>query len=283
MVAFRLLKGKEIGVSDELTDKFLDEKAAKKLTMGPSFLDPALGEGLLSRHKFFTARLQEAVATRGGSPQVVSLGVGFDTRALTEECLEGLDVFEVDFPAVLEDKYSTLARGGVPRPPSVRAVGADLNSAVPALAEAGFNPAASPPVVLIEGLLYYLKPEMQRKVLSPSYLGLPKGTPVLFDVIGQDKITFVNEGFLGLGFGSNLWEDTFLGGASGPAEVAEAIKALGYSRAEVKTIREVGDGDWGELDWRLSKVDRLFGVLPLPKLRGGPDAGDSWYLVVAEV
>mmetsp|Transcript_16983 Transcript_16983/g.53938 ORF Transcript_16983/g.53938 Transcript_16983/m.53938 type:complete len:104 (+) Transcript_16983:476-787(+) len=65
MVAFRLLKGKEIGVSDELTDKFLDEKAAKKLTMGPSFLDPALGEGLLSRHKFFTARLQEAVATRG--------------------------------------------------------------------------------------------------------------------------------------------------------------------------------------------------------------------------
>mmetsp|Transcript_16985 Transcript_16985/g.53944 ORF Transcript_16985/g.53944 Transcript_16985/m.53944 type:complete len:233 (+) Transcript_16985:476-1174(+) len=138
MVAFRLLKGKEIGVSDELTDKFLDEKAAKKLTMGPSFLDPALGEGLLSRHKFFTARLQEAVATRGGSPQVVSLGVGFDTRALTEECLEGLDVFEVDFPAVLEDKYSTLARGGVPRPPSVRAVGADLNSAVPALAEAGY-------------------------------------------------------------------------------------------------------------------------------------------------
>ncbi|KAG2545552.1 hypothetical protein PVAP13_9KG306628 [Panicum virgatum] len=60
------------------------------------------------RTLWFDTRIEAAVDTLGGDPQVVILGAGMDARAYRLNCLKECTVFELDFPELLEMKSDLL-------------------------------------------------------------------------------------------------------------------------------------------------------------------------------
>jgi methyltransferase (TIGR00027 family) len=104
-------------------------------------------------------------ACGAGTRQVVILAAGLDTRAYRLDWPDGLVVYEVDVPRVLEFKDQILTRSGAA--PCVRhMVAADLREDWPAaIRAAGFNPEA-PTAWLAEGLLPYLDDEAKASLFG---------------------------------------------------------------------------------------------------------------------
>ncbi|MEV5717178.1 class I SAM-dependent methyltransferase [Amycolatopsis mediterranei] len=99
-------------------------------------------------------------------PQVVILASGLDSRAYRLPWPAGTVVYEVDRPQVLEFKSRTLAGLGAEPTADRRVVAADLREDWPAdLHAAGFDP-ARPTAWSAEGLLGYLPPEAQDRLLD---------------------------------------------------------------------------------------------------------------------
>jgi len=105
-------------------------------------------------------------ACGAGIRQVVLLAAGLDTRAFRLQWPDGVAVYEVDVPRVLEFKDQVLAGSGAPARSARRPVAADLggNWATP-LRAAGFDPAA-PAAWVAEGLLPYLEDEAKARLLA---------------------------------------------------------------------------------------------------------------------
>lgn len=97
------------------------------------------------------------VATASGIQQVVILAAGLDARAYRLACLSGIDVFEIDLPAVQTFKDSTLRVHGATPTASVHPVPVDLRDErwPDMLSGSGWIPAATS-AWLVEGLLPYL-------------------------------------------------------------------------------------------------------------------------------
>ncbi|GAA5153833.1 class I SAM-dependent methyltransferase [Amycolatopsis dongchuanensis] len=105
-------------------------------------------------------------ATRAGIRQVVILASGLDSRAYRLPWPAGTVVYEVDQPRVVEFKTRTLAGLGAEPTADREAVAADLRDDWPAaLRAAGFDPAV-PTAWSAEGLLGYLPPEAQDRLLD---------------------------------------------------------------------------------------------------------------------
>jgi methyltransferase (TIGR00027 family) len=103
---------------------------------------------------------------RSAQPQVVILGAGLDSRAYRLPWLRGSVVYEVDQPSVVEFKTRTLAGLGAVPIADRRAVGVDLRDDWPAaLLAAGFDP-GRPTAWSAEGLLGYLPPAAQDRLLD---------------------------------------------------------------------------------------------------------------------
>lgn len=105
-------------------------------------------------------------ATRAGVRQVVILASGLDARAYRLSWPKGAVVYEIDQPPVIEFKTRTLAalnaHPGVER----RVVGVDLRDDWPhALQMSGFT-TERPTAWLAEGLMMYLPPDAQDRLLS---------------------------------------------------------------------------------------------------------------------
>jgi methyltransferase (TIGR00027 family) len=136
-------------------DAFVDNPAMTRRTMSEQI-------AVRTRYfdDFFTA------AGEAGIRQAVILATGLDTRAYRLPWPAGTVVFEVDQPRVIEFKTSTLeSLGAVPK--AVRkTVAIDLRDDWPtALRAEGFDPAA-PAAWIAEGLLVYLPPEAQDRLLD---------------------------------------------------------------------------------------------------------------------
>ncbi|MGE2715724.1 class I SAM-dependent methyltransferase [Mycolicibacterium litorale] len=100
-------------------------------------------------------------STRAGVRQVVILASGLDSRAYRLPWPTGTVVYEIDQPAVIEFKTTTLAGIGASPTAELRTVAIDLREDWPAaLRAAGFDPSA-PTAWCAEGLLIYLPPEAQ--------------------------------------------------------------------------------------------------------------------------
>lgn len=131
--------------------------------------DPALdldrmSENLAVRTKYFDDFFADAMAA--GIRQVVILASGLDARAYRLPWPDGTTVFEVDQPQVIEFKTRTLAELGVRPSSDRRPVAIDLRDDWPtALQGAGFRP-DRPTAWLTEGLLGYLPPEAQDRLLD---------------------------------------------------------------------------------------------------------------------
>lgn len=123
-----------------------------------------MSEHLAVRTKYFDELFAEAM--NAGIGQVVILASGLDTRAYRLSWPGGTMVFEIDQPAVIEFKTRALADMGVTPTADRRPVAIDLRDDWPtALRAQGFDP-SRPTVWLTEGLLGYLPPEAQDRLLD---------------------------------------------------------------------------------------------------------------------
>jgi methyltransferase (TIGR00027 family) len=105
-------------------------------------------------------------ATEAGLTQAVILASGLDSRAYRLPWPVGTTVFEVDQPDVIAFKTGTLAELGAEPTAQRRTVAVDLREDWPAaLKAAGFDP-ATPTAWSAEGLLGYLPPDAQDRLLD---------------------------------------------------------------------------------------------------------------------
>jgi methyltransferase (TIGR00027 family) len=116
------------------------------------------------RTRFFDAFFR--AATQAGIRQAVILASGLDARAYRLDWPAGMTVFEVDQPQVIAFKTTTLADLGAEPTTDRRTVAIDLRNDWPAaLIEAGFDK-NRPTAWIAEGLLGYLPPEAQDRLLD---------------------------------------------------------------------------------------------------------------------
>jgi methyltransferase (TIGR00027 family) len=121
-------------------------------------------DNMAVRTKFFDDFFLDATA--GGIKQVVILASGLDSRAYRLTWPDGSIVYEVDQPQVIEFKTRALAEIGAQPTADRRAVAIDLRFDWPAaLKEAGFDP-DQPTAWSAEGLLGYLPPDAQDRLLD---------------------------------------------------------------------------------------------------------------------
>ncbi len=124
----------------------------------------AMIAGMAMRTRFFDEYF--TASADAGIRQAVILASGLDSRAYRLPWPEGTVVYEIDQPAVIEFKSAALADLGAQPTAARRTVGIDLRGDWPAaLRAAGFDPSA-PTAWLAEGLLIYLPPEAQDRLLD---------------------------------------------------------------------------------------------------------------------
>ena len=121
-------------------------------------------EAMAVRTRFFDSFFADA--TQAGIRQAVILASGLDARAYRLDWPAGMTVFEVDQPEVIAFKTTTLADLGAEPTADRRPVAIDLRNDWPAaLIEAGFDH-TQPTAWIAEGLLGYLPPEAQDRLLD---------------------------------------------------------------------------------------------------------------------
>ena len=121
-------------------------------------------DNMAVRTKFFDEFFIDA--TNAGIRQAVILASGLDARAYRLPWPDGTTVYEIDQPQVIEFKSRTLVELGAQPTATRRTVAIDLRDDWPAaLRAAGFEP-DQPSAWSAEGLLGYLPPEAQDRLLD---------------------------------------------------------------------------------------------------------------------
>jgi methyltransferase (TIGR00027 family) len=123
-----------------------------------------MADSMAVRTKFFDEFFLDAGAA--GIRQAVILASGLDSRAYRLAWPAGTTVYEIDQPEVIEFKTRTLAEQGAEPTAERRTVAMDLRYDWPsALIEEGFDP-NQPTAWSAEGLLGYLPPDAQDRLLD---------------------------------------------------------------------------------------------------------------------
>lgn len=127
-------------------------------------------------------------AARAGVKQMVILAAGLDSRAWRLPWPDGVTIYELDQPKVLEFKSATLQARGV-RPASDRVnVPIDLRHDWPkALGQAGFDP-SQPSAWSAEGLLRYLPASAQDLLVERIHSLSPDGSWLAANTPGGDYL-----------------------------------------------------------------------------------------------
>ena len=127
---------------------------------------------MAARTRYFDQFFADAAAA--GIRQAVILASGLDARAYRLDWPADMTVFEIDQPAVIEFKTTTLAGLAAEPTANLRTVAVDLREDWPAALEAaGFDP-DEPSAWIAEGLFGYLPPEAQDRLLDAvTALGAP--------------------------------------------------------------------------------------------------------------
>jgi methyltransferase (TIGR00027 family) len=105
-------------------------------------------------------------ATGAGIRQAVILAAGLDARAYRLPWPAGTVVFEVDQPEVIAFKSATLAQLGAEPTADRRTVAIDLRDDWPIALRDNFFDTTAPTAWIAEGLLPYLPPEAQDRLLD---------------------------------------------------------------------------------------------------------------------
>jgi methyltransferase (TIGR00027 family) len=123
-----------------------------------------MAQGLAVRTCYFDDFLIDA--TTGGIRQVVILASGLDARSYRLAWPADTTVFEVDQPGVIDFKTSTLRNLGAAPTAGLRTVGVDLRDDWPGMLRANGFDSTQPTAWIAEGLLLYLPPEAQDRLLD---------------------------------------------------------------------------------------------------------------------
>src|SRR5665648_107451 len=102
---------------------------------------PGMTEYLIARTVYFDRKFVEAL--KNGTPQIVILGAGYDSRAWRFAGLNsGTTIFELDPAPTQNNKLACLKKAHLEMPPTVKLLPIDFNkqSLRDALAQEGFNP-----------------------------------------------------------------------------------------------------------------------------------------------
>ncbi|GAB3354285.1 SAM-dependent methyltransferase [Amycolatopsis echigonensis] len=146
-------------VSVDLLAKLASGETPSNDLVGRIWIDAAKIRG-----KFYDEFFLDASAA--GIRQAVILASGLDSRAYRLPWPDGTVVYEIDQEPVVEFKARVLAELGAEPTAERRAVAVDLRDDWPAaLRAAGFDP-AQPTAWSAEGLLGYLPPEAQDRLLD---------------------------------------------------------------------------------------------------------------------
>jgi methyltransferase (TIGR00027 family) len=137
---------------------------ASRAAVSPGSQRARLAFHVISRTRFYDDYLLGACAA--GCRQVVLLAAGLDTRAYRLPWPPDTVIYEIDQPQVIEFKTRTLADLGAAPTADRRVVAVDLRDDWPTtLRTAGFDP-NQPTAWSAEGLLGYLPPEAQDRLLD---------------------------------------------------------------------------------------------------------------------
>ncbi len=143
---------------------------------------------LAGRTRFIDRFVADAAAT--GIRQTVILASGLDARGYRLSWPSDMTVFEIDQPQVIEFKAATLAVLGAQPTVDLRALPIDLRDDWPAaLRQAGFD-AGRPTVWIAEGLLAFLPPEAQDRLLDNITSLSATGSRVVAEIFGNSPNAF---------------------------------------------------------------------------------------------
>ncbi|BDX29643.1 putative S-adenosyl-L-methionine-dependent methyltransferase [Mycobacterium antarcticum] len=141
----------------ELTSADVDQE-------GTSWGLAQMPAAMAARTRYFDRFFADAAAA--GIRQAIILASGLDARAYRLDWPAGMTVFEIDQPAVIEFKTTTLSGLGAEPSADLRTVAIDLREDWPAaLKAAGFD-TTEPSAWIAEGLYGYLPPEAQDRLLD---------------------------------------------------------------------------------------------------------------------
>ncbi|HXO81380.1 MAG TPA: class I SAM-dependent methyltransferase [Mycobacterium sp.] len=228
-------------------------------------------DAMAARTRFFDAFFHEATAA--GIRQAVILASGLDARAYRLDWPTGMTVFEVDQPEVIAFKTETLAELGAAPTTDRRTVAIDLRNDWPAaLTEAGFD-RSQPTAWIAEGLLGYLPPDAQDRLLDNisalSADGSRLATEAIPDMPDVDKekarelMQQATEQWRAHGFDLNFEE---LGYEGDRADVAEYLDGLG----------------WRSVGRPMSELLAEHGLPPVPQTSDSVSMADTIYYTSAK-
>jgi methyltransferase (TIGR00027 family) len=223
---------------------------------------------LTARTRYFDGFLSEAADA--GIRQVVILASGLDSRAYRMSWPAGTVVFEIDQPEVLRFKASTLADLDAQPTAEVRPVLIDLRQDWPkALAAAGFD-ADLPSAWIVEGLLPFLPPEGQDRLLDDITALTANGSrlatevaPVSGDPDGRES----RESMAAMGAITQRWRDNGF-----DVELGQ----LGYAGARSDVFTYLGDRGWRSVRTPLRQLLADTG-LPVQQVDGEKNFTDNYY------
>jgi methyltransferase (TIGR00027 family) len=217
-------------------------------------------DNMAVRTKFFDEFFLSAA--EGGIRQAVILASGLDSRAYRLAWPAGTTVYEIDQPDVIEFKTRTLAELGAEPTAERRTVAMDLRYDWPsALIEEGFDP-NQPTAWSAEGLLGYLPPDAQDRLLDTiTELSAP-GSRVAVESVPNIDPSDHEKAIERMQAASERWRDHGF-----DLDFAELVY-LGDRNEAAAYL-----GDHG---WQLSRqsVKELFAVNGLPPLDDDEEAGN---------
>lgn len=154
---------------------------------GDSGFDPKrMAQGMACRTRFYDDFFLDAA--RSGVAQAVILASGLDARAYRLPWPDGVTVYEVDMPEVIEFKTLTLRDLGAEPTAERRTVGVDLRDDWAAALQASGFDTQTPAAWSAEGLLLYLPDEAQDALFDKITALSAPGSQLAFDLVPNTAV-----------------------------------------------------------------------------------------------
>jgi methyltransferase (TIGR00027 family) len=223
-------------------------------------------DAMAARTRYFDAFFNDA--TQAGIRQAVILASGLDARAYRLEWPADMIVFEVDQPEVIAFKTQTLSALGASPTTDRRTVAIDLRNDWPAaLTEAGFDK-SRPTAWIAEGLLGYLPPEAQDRLLDNisalSAAGSRLATEAIPDLpeVDQEKarelMRQATEKWRAHGFDLNFDELGYQGDRNDVAEYLDGLGWRSVGRPMSALLAEHGLPPFAQTSDSVSMADTIY-------------------------
>jgi methyltransferase (TIGR00027 family) len=145
---------------------FMQIGAMRKFTINQTDgVAPGIFGAQICRTRYIDEGVQSALSQ--GTAQLVILGAGLDTRPYRLAGMEQVQVFEVDLPAVQNDKKNKLQKylGGLPENVSFIPIDFDRQTLEDVFAESDYDP-ARPAAFIWEGVTQYITAEAVQRTLA---------------------------------------------------------------------------------------------------------------------